>query len=164
MSNELEYGIDPLGKSRLYGIYVGKVIDINDPLKRYRVRVKVPTLFGNEVTEWADACLPVSSNDHHPDHKTHLASQTVSQIQNHSGTFACSSGGSVTVTFDHNPTSVQLNHDHVTTSETKYDQTEGDHSEHTLHRRIPRVGQTVWVMFKAGDPDYPVWIGVGHEK
>lgn len=162
--NDLEYSIDPIGKMRLYGIYQGKVMDIDDPLKRYRIKVKVPAAYGHEVTEWADACLPVSSNDHHPSHKHHLPSQTVSQIQDHNGTFACTSGGSVTVTFQHLPTTVELNHDHVTYTENVYDQQEGNHDEHTRHRKVPRVGQTVWVMFKAGDPDYPVWIGVGYEK
>jgi hypothetical protein len=32
--------------------------------------------------------------------------------------------------------------------------------EHTFHRTIPAVNQLVWVMFIAGDPDHPVWIGV----
>jgi hypothetical protein len=32
--------------------------------------------------------------------------------------------------------------------------------EHTFHRTVPTVNQLVWVMFIAGDPDYPVWIGV----
>lgn len=32
--------------------------------------------------------------------------------------------------------------------------------EHTFHRSTPVVGQMVWVMFIAGDPEYPVWIGV----
>ena len=32
--------------------------------------------------------------------------------------------------------------------------------EHTFHRTFPAVSQLVWVMFIAGDPDYPVWIGV----
>lgn len=32
--------------------------------------------------------------------------------------------------------------------------------EHTFHRTVPVINQLVWVMFIAGDPDYPVWIGV----
>jgi hypothetical protein len=32
--------------------------------------------------------------------------------------------------------------------------------EHTFHRTVPAVNELVWVMFIAGDPDYPVWIGV----
>jgi hypothetical protein len=32
--------------------------------------------------------------------------------------------------------------------------------EHPFHRTVPAVNQLVWVMFIAGDPDYPVWIGV----
>ena len=32
--------------------------------------------------------------------------------------------------------------------------------EHTFHRSVPEVGQLIWVMFVAGDPEYPVWIGV----
>lgn len=44
-------------------------------------------------------------------------------------------------------------------------QTQSTHSdlakpEHTFHRTFPAVAQLVWVMFIAGDPDYPVWIGV----
>lgn len=28
------------------------------------------------------------------------------------------------------------------------------------HAKLPDIGQGIWVMFEAGDPDYPVWIGV----
>jgi hypothetical protein len=32
--------------------------------------------------------------------------------------------------------------------------------EHTFHRNVPVVGQLVWVMFIAGNPEHPVWMGV----
>jgi hypothetical protein len=33
-------------------------------------------------------------------------------------------------------------------------------STHSAHNSVPNVGQLVWVMFIAGDPNFPVWIGV----
>jgi uncharacterized protein involved in type VI secretion and phage assembly len=33
-------------------------------------------------------------------------------------------------------------------------------AEHTPHRLVPAIGQKVWVMFIAGDPNFPVWMGV----
>ena len=32
--------------------------------------------------------------------------------------------------------------------------------EHTPHRLVPNIGQKVWIMFIAGDPNHPVWLGV----
>lgn len=43
---------------RLYGKYRGFVVDNNDPKKLRRLRVKVPSLFGDEVLEWAWPCEP----------------------------------------------------------------------------------------------------------
>lgn len=33
-------------------------------------------------------------------------------------------------------------------------------SAHTSHTSVPNLGQKVWIMFIAGDPNYPVWMGV----
>ena len=30
----------------------------------------------------------------------------------------------------------------------------------TTHKKVPTIGQKVWVMFISGDPNYPVWLGV----
>jgi hypothetical protein len=43
----------------------------------------------------------------------------------------------------------------LTTTDTSYTM-----PEHTFHRTVPQPGQKVWIMFEAGDPEYPVWIGV----
>jgi hypothetical protein len=48
----------------------------------------------------------------------------------------------------------------TTAAQTKLTHTDLAKPEHTLHRTVPAVSQLVWVMFIAGDPDYPVWIGV----
>lgn len=144
--NELEYNLDPQGRIRFPGIYSAKVISINDPLSKSRIQVTVDQPTGSKITSWAQACLPVHQNAIHPDHKPHLA------------TFATTSAGdpshthSVTVSFN--------NHDHVDSTDAQETDTV---NEHTAHRIIPRIGQLVWVMFIAGDPDHPVWIGVQHD-
>jgi len=33
-------------------------------------------------------------------------------------------------------------------------------SAHSAHNAVPNIGQKVWVMFIAGDPNFPVWMGV----
>lgn len=37
---------------RYYGLYEGLVVDSNDPEEQGRLRIKVPQLFGNNVTDW----------------------------------------------------------------------------------------------------------------
>jgi hypothetical protein len=34
------------------------------------------------------------------------------------------------------------------------------HGAHSPHATVPAVSEVVWIMFEAGDPDYPVWMGV----
>src|SRR6185295_19835608 len=43
---------------RTYGKYRGIVADNDDPEKRGRVRVTVPSVLGGEVTGWALPCVP----------------------------------------------------------------------------------------------------------
>jgi hypothetical protein len=33
-------------------------------------------------------------------------------------------------------------------------------SSHSAHTLVPKIGQKVWIMFIAGDPNFPVWMGV----
>jgi hypothetical protein len=72
---------------------------------------------------------------------------------------------SPTSTTDTFPVSTYTNDSGLSAPGTTSAQTKLTHSdlakpEHTLHRTVPEVNQLVWVMFIAGDPDYPVWIGV----
>lgn len=51
--------VDTNTTARLYGKYPGIVADHQDPEKRFRLKVKVPMLFGQEILEeWALPCLP----------------------------------------------------------------------------------------------------------
>ena len=48
----------------------------------------------------------------------------------------------------------------TTSSQTKITHPDLAKPEHPFPRTVPAVNQLVWVMFIAGDPDHPVWIGV----
>ena len=160
-----------MGRIRFYGIYAATVVDIKDPLKRSRIKVKINQTTGTEVTGWAIPCLPITYNANHPDHEEHTAAQIALLLTTTATTAADPQGGSVTI-----PaltvvakTAGTLKHLHkqdVSTAN-KWNGSYGtvfndatDVKEHTSHRTVPNVGQQIWVMFVAGDPEYPVWIGV----
>lgn len=92
-----EYGMDPVGRNRFFGIYEAKVEDINDPLKKNRIKVKVFQATGQEVTGWAKACLPITDNANHPDHQEHTAAQIAALLTTTATTAADPQGGSVTI-------------------------------------------------------------------
>lgn len=175
---------------RFYGIYLGVCIDNNDPDFTSRIKVKVPQVLGDSVSDWALPCLPVTSNANHPDHKRHLASEVAALLKahsNHTYTGTTDTGGSpghthsytFTISHDNNhegktpDTTYYLDHQHVDTSGTSipspysstgntldvYDSQTAS-PQHTLHRTIPFIDQRVWIMFIAGDPNFPVWMGV----
>lgn len=167
-----EYQHDPQERPRFYGIYRATVVDIKDPLKKSRVKVKVHMVTGSEKTGWASACLPITSNSNHPDHQEHTAAQVAALLTTTATTVTSASGGSPSHT--HSVTvpaltvvaknSNTLKHPHKTAAnktELWNDAQETNTTdEHTPHRIIPRVGQNVWVMFIDGLTEHPVWIGV----
>lgn len=198
---DAEYGMDPVGRSRFFGIYSAKVEDVNDPLKQNRIKVKVFQTTGQEVTGWARACLPITDASYHPDHAPHTAVQIAAMLTTTPVSVTDSRGDTETVPaltiVPKAPGNQQLNHQHVVTKTKTRTQgaatfvanaptsttdskenslytaasglsapgvTTTDTSikvpEHTFHRSYPVVGQMIWVMFIAGDPEYPVWIGV----
>jgi hypothetical protein len=159
---------------RFYGIYLGICVNNDDPEKNQRIQLIVPQVLGQETTQWADPCLPVIFNADHPDHIAHTAAQVAALLNNHSastdmagtGEFAHSHGVSVS---SHSGNSGTLVHPHKTNVDVskKWNGSSGtafndaaDTKEHTPHRGVPNLDQKVWVMFVAGDPNFPIWMGV----
>lgn len=153
-----------------FGVYRGICKENEDPENYKRIRLLVPQILGNGLSEWAWPCLPVTSNSNHPDHKKHLASEVANLLVNHTATFTSSNGGSTphthttAVTFSHTGNALELDHEHVTPANTEElwndDQETNTTAEHTPHRLVPRIDQGVWVMFEGGDSNFPIWIGV----
>ena len=71
---DVDYMLDPQGRPRFFGLYEGTVVDINDPLKKNRIKLSV-TITGKETTNWARCLLPTTVNSNHPDHAEHTAAQ-----------------------------------------------------------------------------------------
>lgn len=163
-----EYGMDPVGRSRFFGIYSAKVESVNDPLKQNRIQVKVYQTTGQSITGWARACLPITSNANHPDHQEHTAAQIAALLTTTPTSSADPQGGSVSIpalTVVAKAGAGTLKHPRKTDPNTAQKWNDSQEqtppvAEHTPHRLIPYKGQMVWVMFVAGDPEYPVWIGV----
>lgn len=164
--NPHEYMQDPWGQTKFFGIYEGTVVDVNDPKKQNRIKLSV-TITGTEVSNWARAVLPITSNSNHPDHQEHTAAQIAALLTTSSATTSDPQGGSVTIpalTVVAKSGAGTLKHPHKTVANTtqKWNDAQETNTvaEHTPHRLIPKKGQKVWVMFIAGSPNDPVWIGV----
>lgn len=66
---------------RYYGLYEGLVVDSNDPESQGRVRIKVPQLFGNNVTDWVRASSGSIGQSKYP-YGTFITSSSQSTPQN----------------------------------------------------------------------------------
>lgn len=146
---------------RFYGLYEGICTNNQDPDKNSKIKLKVPQVLGDSETDWAVACLPVTDNANHPDHSPHTAAQIASLLTTSSTTASDPQGGSITIpalTVVAKGGAGTLTHPHVTSTDPL--DTNTSSPEHTYHRKVPNVGQKVWVMFIAGDPNFPVWMGV----
>lgn len=165
-----------IDERRFYGIYLGVCADVDDPDKDNRIRLQVPQVLGQEITEWARGCLPITANSNHPDHLEHTAAQVAALLVAHGDHVIAGTTGSggtpshshsfsyTAVHQEHTGNLSSIKHAHVTTTSTDNkwndDQETNQTPEHTPHRLVPAVGQKVWVMFEGGDPNYPVWMGV----
>jgi hypothetical protein len=167
---DVDYMLDPQGRPRFFGLYEGTVVDINDPLKKNRIKLSV-TITGKETTNWARCLLPTTVNSNHPDHTEHLASEIAALLTTTAVSVTDSRGDTETVpalTVVAKSGAGTLKHPHkVVANTTKKwnDATDiGATEEHTLHRLLPKKGQKVWVMFVSGLANEPVWIGVQEPK
>ncbi len=168
--NDSEYMLDPQGRPRFFGLYEGVVVDINDPLKKNRIKLSV-TITGKETSDWADPLFPTTVNSNHPDHQEHTAAQIAALLTTTPVSVTDSRGDTETVpalTVVAKSGAGTLKHPHKTVANTTKKWNDAiDISateEHTLHRLLPKKGQKVWVMFVSGLANKPVWVGVQEPK
>jgi hypothetical protein len=164
-----------VSSNQFFGIYRAVCVDNQDPIEKNRIKVKVPQILGEAISDWAWPCLPITSNADHPDHLPHLASEVAALLNTHAShavSVSGTTGGQTVGTFGshshsfsatqtlthaaHAGNTGQLTHDH----EDSEDPLEVNGTEHTPHRKVPNLEQGVWVMFEGGDPNFPIWMGV----
>lgn len=164
-----------MSSNQFFGIYRAVCVDNEDPIEKNRIKVKVPQILGEAISDWAWPCLPITSNADHPDHLPHLASEVAALLTTHTShavSVSGNTGGATVGTFGshthsfsatqtlthaaHLGNSGELTHDH----EDSDDPLEVNGTEHTPHRKVPNLEQGVWVMFEGGDPNFPIWMGV----
>ena len=150
-----------------YGVYRGICKQNEDPDGYKRIKLLVPQVLGNALSEWAWPCLPVTSNSNHPDHQEHTAAQIAILLTTTATTAADPQGGSITIpalTVVAKAGAATLKHLKKTAADTDElwndEQETNTTAEHTPHRLVPRLDQGVWVMFEGGDANFPIWIGV----
>lgn len=49
-------------RTHFFGKYRGKVVDTNDPLGKGRLKVQVPSVFGQDTSVWAMPCVPYAGD------------------------------------------------------------------------------------------------------
>ena len=150
-----------------YGVYRGICKQNEDPDGYKRIKLLVPQVLGNALSEWAWPCLPVTSNSNHPDHQEHTAAQIAALLTTTPVSVTDSRGDTETVpalTVVAKAGAGTLEHPKKTASDTDElwndEQETNTTAEHSPHRLVPRIDQGVWVMFEGGDSNFPVWIGV----
>lgn len=150
-----------------YGVYRGICKQNEDPDGYKRIKLLVPQVLGNALSEWAWPCLPVTSNSNHPDHQEHTAAQIAALLTTTPVSVTDSRGDTETVpalTVVAKAGAGTLKHPKKTDADTDElwndEQETNTTAEHTPHRLVPRLDQGVWVMFEGGDANFPIWIGV----
>ena len=47
---------------KYYGKYRAKVVDVNDPERRGRIRVQCPSVLGTHKSAWCEPCIPYATD------------------------------------------------------------------------------------------------------
>lgn len=80
-----------------FGKYKARVVNVEDPQKRARVKVECPAIYGQGLSPWCEPCVPIAGDMY------------------------------------------------------------GDMC-------VPKLGETIWIEFERGDPEYPIWVGGWYSK
>src|SRR4051794_32421889 len=152
--------------ARCNGIYPGICVSNQDPARKSRLQVKVPAL-ADDPTEWARACVAPPGNAALPsvgdmlwvmfeggkaDHPVWLRYE-----QRVAGTGTCFGIYAAICLNTEDPegkTRVQVRVPAFSVDSTTWARSG---SGTTL---LPSVGDTVWVIFEGGDPEYQLWLGM----
>ena len=51
-------------KSHFFGLYRAKVVSVDDPDKNGRIRVKIPSIYGDNISPWVNPSVPFAGKDH----------------------------------------------------------------------------------------------------
>lgn len=239
MIDDIEYGLDPQGRLRFFGIYAANVIDNKDPLNKGRLRLQIFQPTGKATTAWAPQCVGALPQPNYPygifmstSDQTVTAANTATLVTlntteddnggiylsnnriyvseqgdyflNFSAVFSKANASSSEVDIwlrkngidiPRSNTRVEVagnpgekvitvgfildldpgNYIQFAFSSPDEDMTLTAHTGLTNPTRpdipsiiatlnlvgkyVPKPGTKVWVMFEAGDPEYPVWIG-----
>jgi hypothetical protein len=240
MTLESEFGLDPQGRLRFYGLYSGVVVKNSDPLKKNRVTLYVPQVTGVVETGWAKAAVGVlpqikmpygtfSSSATQPVSAANTATTvTFNTVEDDSAGISLTNGSKITVaeegdyfiqfsaqvaksqssaaqadiwlkkngvniartnsriTLSGNPNEELITLGYILDLKPKdYVQVAFSSADanvkliaygalsspsrpaipsiiatiNLVANYLPKPGTNVWVMFEAGDPEFPVWLG-----
>lgn len=66
MIDDIEYGLDPQGRSRFFGMYTANVLSNLDPLKKGRLQLQIFQPTGKAKTAWTPQCAGVLAQPNSP--------------------------------------------------------------------------------------------------
>lgn len=152
-----------------FGIYVGMVIQNNDPERRGRVKVFIPHMSANVYDGW---------NNSEDDQKFTTPSDDISQIMPRLKAILPWSEAAMPIlstgtSYIYNPSTDEVEkerNDYVSKPYSRTDQWNNDYSDNAFDEttrgtyNIPDVGAKVLVFFREGNPLYPIYFSQIYTK